>query len=115
LSCLPSPFLSLASASWGGQVFVFMFAIIYGLVTLLPAALGIQKALDVEDAPLGSEFPVRNPGAWAAPATLAGVVILVLSLVSGAGIAVIIGLILFLAGAAESGAWGYAPARRILR
>jgi hypothetical protein len=93
----------------------WVFVIIYGLVALLPAALGIQKAFDGEDAPLGREIRVRKPGAWAVPATLAGVVILVLGLASGAGIAVIIGLILFLAGAAESGAWGYASARRILR
>lgn len=90
-----------------GWTFVIIIAIIYALVTLVPAVLGVQVAFDREEVPLDMDISVRNPALWAVPVTLAGAAILVLGLVSGMGMAVIIGLTLFIAGAVETGAWKF--------
>lgn len=88
-----------------GWVFAIIAACIYALVALLPAALGIQRAFDLEEAPPYLDIADRNPRSWAVPVTLAGTGVLVLGLVSGTGIGVVVGLILFVAGAIETGAW----------
>lgn len=87
-----------------GWMFVLIAALIYAVVSLFAAALGVEAAYSRADASSGL---TGSTASWAIPMTLVGAVLILLGLIGGVGLGIFVGLYFFIAGALASGGWAY--------